>query len=203
MITFASEPVLSQRTLVLNRSWMAVTTTTVRRAMTLVYQEVARIICPDSYETHDLDSWSALAVARDEPCIRTVKRRLRVPEVIVLTIYDGMPKRRVAFSRRNLYRRDTYTCQYCGAQPGTEELTIDHIVPRSHGGRTTWLNCVLACVDCNMRKANRALDRTGMRLRRRPGEPRWSWDVEISMGRRRASWEHFLSERYWNIELVD
>lgn len=203
MDSIAYESVLSQRTLVLNRSWMAVTTTTVRRALSLVYQEAARFICPDSYETHDFDSWAELAVARDEPCIRTVSRQFRVPEVIVLTIYDGMPKRRVAFSRRNLYRRDGFSCQYCGAQPGSEELTIDHVVPRSQGGRTTWANCVLACVRCNMRKANRSLVQAGLRLRHVPKEPRWSWDVEISVGVRRASWEHFLSDRYWNTELID
>ena len=203
MESLASESVLSRRTLVLNRSWMAVTTTTVRRAMSLVYQEAARIICPNSYEIHDFGSWAELSVAQNEPCIRTVASRLRVPEVIVLTIYDGMPRRRVAFSRRNLYRRDSFACQYCGAQPGSEELTIDHIVPRSEGGRTTWSNCVLACISCNMRKANRSLGQTGMVLLKTPKEPRWTWDVEIALGRRRASWEHFLSDRYWNIELVD
>ena len=203
MQALASDTLLTQRTLVLNRSWMAVTTTSVRRAMTLVYQRAARIICPSTYETHDLDSWSALSVARNEPCIRTVQLKLRVPEIIVLSMYDGMPRRSVAFSRRNLYRRDAFTCQYCGARPGSEELTIDHIVPRSHGGRTTWSNCVLACVECNKRKGSRPLDKCGMRLRKKPKEPRWSWDVEIALGRRRASWDTFLSDRYWDTELVD
>jgi len=203
MISAACESILTERTLVLNRSWMAVATTSVRRAMTLVYQGAARIICPETYQTHDFDSWASMAAARDEPCIRTVSVRIKVPEIIVLLIYDGMPRRNVPFSRRNLYRRDRFTCQYCGARPGSEELTIDHIVPRSVGGRTSWGNCVLACVECNKRKANRPLERTGMRLRQKPTEPRWSWDVEIALGRRRASWDQFLSERYWNVELID
>ena len=195
--------VLSQPTLVLNRSWLAITTTTVRRALSLVYQEAAAVICPETYETHDFDSWIGVAVARDEDCIRTVTMRLKVPEIIVLKAYNKLPKRTVAFSRRNLYRRDAYTCQYCGGRPGSEELTIDHINPRSLGGRTTWRNCALACVECNKRKANRTLTRSGMRLRRTPKVPNWSWDVEIAVGRRRASWEHFLSDRYWNVELTD
>ncbi len=194
---------LDSQTLVLNRSWLAISTTTVRKALSLVYQHAATVICPDTYETHDFDSWAGVAVARDEPCIRTVANRLKVPEIIVLNVYNKQPKRSVAFSRRNLYRRDRYTCQYCGARPGSEELTIEHIVPRSHGGRTTWLNCVLACVECNKRKANRRLNNTGMRLLRAPKVPRWSWDVEIAVGRRRASWGHFLSDRYWNVELTD
>ncbi len=195
--------VLDERTLVLNRSWMAITTTTVRRALSLVYQRAAKIVCPESYVIHDFDTWSELAVARDEPCIRSVSLRIRVPEIIVLAMYDGVPSRTVAFSRRNLYRRDLFACQYCGVRPGSEELTIDHIVPRSAGGRSTWTNCVLACVDCNKRKANRPLRRTGMTLLRKPQVPKWSWDIEVSFGRRKVSWENFLSERYWNVELKD
>ncbi len=194
---------LDAPTLVLNRSWLAIATTPVRKALSLVYQQAATVICPDTYETHDFASWAEVAVARDEPCIRTVTTRLKVPEIIVLKVYNKQPKRSVAFSRRNLYRRDNYTCQYCGARPGSEELTIEHVMPRSRGGRTAWLNCVLACVECNKRKAHRCLHETGMRLLRAPKVPRWSWDVEIAVGRRRASWDHFLSDRYWNVELTD
>jgi 5-methylcytosine-specific restriction endonuclease McrA len=116
-------------------------------------------------------------------------------------IYDGMPRRNVPFSRRNLYRRDKFTCQYCGNRPGSEELTIDHIVPRSLGGRTSWSNCVLACVECNKRKANRSPREASMHLRKQPKIPHWSWDVEVALGHRKASWEQFLADRYWNVEL--
>ena len=194
---------LDERTLVLNRSWLAISTTTVRKALSLVYQRTASVICPETYEAHDFDSWTEVAVARDEPCIRTVAMSIRVPEIIVLQTYNKLPRRHVPFSRRNLYRRDQFTCQYCGARPGSEELTIDHIHPKSKGGHTTWRNCALACVDCNKRKSNRTLVESSMRLRRAPKVPRWSWDVEIAVGRRRACWGHFLSERYWNVELQD
>ena len=90
-------------------------------------------------------------------------------------------------------------CQGC--EPGTEELTIDHVTPRCRGGRSTWKNCVLACVSCNKRKANRTVRRAGMRLRKLPKAPNWSWDVEVSVAHRRASWEQFLADRYWNVEL--
>ena len=75
--------------------------------------------------------------------------RLRVPEVIALQHYDRVPLAAVTFSRRNVAKRDHYTCQYCGAQPGVEELTIDHVNPRSQGGQSSWTNCVAACVTCN------------------------------------------------------
>jgi 5-methylcytosine-specific restriction endonuclease McrA len=182
---------LGERTLVLNRSWLAITTTTVRRAVCLLYQDSAHAICPRTYEVHDFDSWLSLEVNGDA-CIRTVVRRVRVPEIIVLKAYDGLPQRTVAFSRRNLYRRDQFTCQYCGRRPGSVALTIDHVVPRSMGGRTTWENCVLACVECNKRKANRTAAEAGMRLKGLPRAPQWSWDVELSVGHRRDSWQHFL-----------
>jgi len=189
--------VLGERTLVLNRSWLAITTTTVRRALSLAYQDSARIICPSTYEIHDFHSWLGLQV-NGHAHVRTVASRVRIPEIIVLRGYDGLPRRSVAFSRRNLYRRDQFTCQYCGNRPGSLDLTIDHVVPRSRGGRTSWENCVLACVECNKRKANRTLGEARMRLLRAPAVPQWSWDVELSLAHRRACWEGFLGSRRSN-----
>jgi 5-methylcytosine-specific restriction endonuclease McrA len=185
--------ILGEPTLVLNRSWLAITTTTVRRALSLVFQDSAHVICPRTYRVHDFSSWASLEVNGD-PFIRTVRSRVRLPEVIVLRAYDGLPMRTVAFSRRNLYRRDAFACQYCGRRPGALDLTIDHVIPRSRGGKTSWENCVLACVECNKRKANRPPDEAGMRLIRVPGAPQWSWDVELGAARR-ASWESFLPRR--------
>lgn len=195
--------VLSERALVLNRSWTAITTTTVRHALVLAYREVAQIICPDTYRAYEFTDWAELSAEGDGPAIATPFLRIRVPEIIVLTRFAGFPKRGVSFSRRNIYRRDSYTCQYCGSRPGSELLSIDHVVPRSRGGRSTWENCVLACLACNKRKANRSLVESGLELARDPARPSWSGALEISLGRRKASWEKFISERYWNIELED
>ena len=193
--------VLSQPTLVLNRSWAAIATTTARHAIGLVYTGAARAIRPESYETHAFDSWADLAVPPGEPVIRTVSFEIRVPEVIVLTRYSGMPAQRATFSRRNLYKRDTNTCQYCGGRPGTSELSIDHVVPRSRGGRSSWENCVLACVLCNSRKANRLPPEAGMHLIRRPVAPRWTPIMEVPIARVRQSWRKFVSDRYWDVPL--
>lgn len=194
---------LDDPTLVLNRSWTAISTTTVRTAFSLVYRDVARIIEPVTYQTHDFASWAELAVAEGEGCVRTVRRALRVPEIIVLTRHNRQPHRNVPFSRRSLYRRDGNRCQYCDRRLPTEELSIDHVVPRAQGGRTTWQNCVLSCVECNAKKGARRPDEAGMRLLRRPGRPKWSPCLAISLGRRRPSWEHFVSEQYWNVTLED
>lgn len=194
---------LDGRTLVLNKAWTAISTTSVRNALGLVYRDVARAVCTETLTPNDFDSWAELSRARGAggEFVSTVSLKIRVPEVVVLRHYGGYPRRTVAFSRRNLYRRDGFTCQYCGSQPGTELLSIDHVTPRSRGGRSTWENCVLACLDCNKRKANRTLLEAGLRLDRKPLRPRGGPAFEISLGTRRASWERFVSERYWNIEL--
>ncbi|MGO8753162.1 MAG: HNH endonuclease [Thermoguttaceae bacterium] len=88
-----------------------------------------------------------------------------------MTGYDRTPEATVTFSRRNVFKRDHFTCQYCGSQPGTEELTVDHVIPRAQGGVSSWTNCVLACVACNKRKADRTPEQAGMKLRRKAGPP--------------------------------
>jgi 5-methylcytosine-specific restriction endonuclease McrA len=193
--------VLSQQALVLNRSWAAIATTSVRHAMRLMFKGSARAIVPETYELHEFATWADLAVEPDEPCIRTVALRIKVPEVILLTSYAGIPNKSVTFTRRNLYRRDRNTCQYCGRRPGTSELSIDHVVPYSRGGRNTWENCVLACMKCNRKKGNRLPQEAGLKLLHEPRRPKWTPIVEIPVGRRRQSWEKFVSERYWNIAL--
>ena len=194
---------LSERALVLNQSWTAITTTSVRHALVLAYRQVARIICPETYQAYEFEDWAELSRANGCETIRTPMLRIRVPEIIVLTKFRGFPNRGVSFSRRNIYRRDAFTCQYCGARPGSELLSIDHVVPRSRGGKSTWENCVLACLACNKKKANRSLPESGLELAKPPLRPTWSGALEISLGRRKPSWEKFISERYWNVELTD
>ncbi len=196
-----SASVLSQPTLVLNESWIAIHTVPVRHALRLLFTGAAKAIQPETYEAHEFETWADLAVTPEEPCIRTVKLRIKVPEVIVLTRYNGLPDPAAVFTRRNLFRRDQNTCQYCGRRPGTSELSIDHVLPRSRGGRSSWENCVLSCMECNRRKGSRTPTESGLRLIRRPAKPRWSPFLEISLARVRQSWERFVSDSYWDVPL--
>lgn len=193
--------VLEERALVLNRHWTAVGTTPVRVALCLMYREAARAVHPVDSTLHDFDSWASVPPVDGEPCVRTERYRIRPPEILLLNLYEGIPRRRVSFSRRNVYRRDRLTCQYCGARPALDELTVDHIVPRSKGGRTTWTNCVLSCVRCNRRKSNRTLGEAGVRLIREPREPTWSPCLTIPVGQRRPSWEPFILEPMRALEI--
>lgn len=160
--------VLNRPTLVLNRNWQPVGVATVAKSLVKVWNETARIIDPADYQQYSWADWARLRSSDDDLVIRTRTDRLRVPEVIVLAKYDRLPSSTVTFSRRNIFKRDHFACPYCGRQPGSGELTIDHIVPRSQGGASTWENCALACIECNARKADRTPDQARMPLHRKP-----------------------------------
>jgi 5-methylcytosine-specific restriction endonuclease McrA len=190
-----SSPVLERPTLVLNRNWQPVRIATVARSLVLLWNEAAHVVDPVDYRLYNWTDWALLAPRDDEPAIRTVRYRLRVPEVLTLTRHDKPRQTAVTFSRRNVFKRDHATCQYCGARPGLEGLTIDHVIPRSRGGQTTWENCALACVGCNARKADRTPEQAGMRLRRTPARPAWKPLYDAATVRV-ASWARFLGEAH-------
>lgn len=196
---------LSRPVLVLNRQWRAIQVTTVKEAIGLVAKDHALIVEPGTFETHRLLSWNDVSRAKasvGDRLIRSSHLALVPPEVILLTEYAGDGEKSVAFSRRNIWKRDRYTCMYCGVQPHDHaELSIDHVMPKSRGGRSTWENCVLACVDCNKRKADRTPAEAGMRLRKEPVRPTWKTLAHVPVRSRRESWEHFLSRAYWDLEL--
>ena len=112
------------------------------------------------------------------------------------------PKTSVKFSRQNIYARDRYKCQYCGNQYPTEELTYDHVMPKSRGGTTEWENIVTCCIDCNRKKGGRIPSEASMQLVRRPKRPTWIPAVRITIGFREIpqDWRDYL---YWNGSLLD
>ena len=197
---------LNTSVLVLNRSFLPIHITNVRRAFTLLYQGIARAVDAE-YRTFDFESWSELSVARDTESIGSVQGRIRVPRVIVLTTFDRIPKRHVRFSRLNIYARDDFTCQYCGGRPARTELNLDHVVPRSLGGKSTWENVVCSCLDCNRRKGGRTPRQAHLRLRRKPVRPRWTPFVNLMLSTvRYQEWRPFLNivdASYWNTELAE
>ena len=197
-----SPRVLQRPALVLNRNWQPIHVATVARAILMLYSGTVRVVDPEDYQTYDWEDWARMRPGDDEQCIRSVAQCVRVPEVVVLAHYDGMPGTTVPFSRRNIYKRDRFTCQYCGCQPAMEDLTIDHVLPRAQGGVSSWENCVLACFTCNRMKADRTPEQAHMRLRHPPKRPAWrplySWHAKPI-----KSWTRFLGEAYWNVTLRD
>ena len=197
---------LNTAVLVLNRSYLPVHVTSVRRAFALLYQGIARAV-NEEYRTFDFEEWSQLAVARDGDHIGTISGRIRVPRVIVLVAFDRLPRRHVRFSRINLMTRDDFRCQYCALKPQRSELNLDHVVPRALGGRSTWENVVTSCVDCNRRKGGRTPKQARMKLIRTPVRPKWTPLAHLMMSSvRYEEWRPFLNvvdASYWNAELKD
>jgi 5-methylcytosine-specific restriction endonuclease McrA len=181
---------LETSVLVLNRSYLPIHVTSARRAFSLIYQQVARPV-NRAFQTFDFDEWRRLEVNGDG-AVGTPSGRIRVPRVIVLTRYDRIPRRHVRYSRVNVFARDKYTCQYCGGQPPRSQLNLDHVVPRSLGGRTTWENVVASCVDCNRRKGGRTPQQARLRLLRKPMRPRWTPLMSLSIHNAHEEWRPFL-----------
>ncbi len=197
---------LDTSVLVLNRLYQPIHVTSVRRAFALLYQGIARAI-DHEYRLFDFASWAALSAEAHGDSVGTPGRRLRIPRVIVLVACERLPHARIRFSRFNVYARDQNRCQYCGRQFGRSDLNLDHVVPRSRGGTTTWENVVCSCVTCNLRKGGRTPEEAGMRLLARPARPRWS--PFHRLGTKRPpfrEWAPFLDladASYWNAELIE
>src|SRR5437016_9671044 len=154
---------LSTKVLVLNRSYLPVHVTSVKRAFALLYQGVARAV-DEQYRTFDYPSWLDLAAEVHHERVGIVGGFVRVPRVLLLIAYERVPKRHVRFSRFNIYARDNNTCQYCGRRLPRTELNLDHVIPRSRGGTSTWENVVCSCHVCNRRKGGKTPDEAGMLL---------------------------------------
>jgi 5-methylcytosine-specific restriction endonuclease McrA len=185
--------VLELPTLVLNQQWQPVHVTTVSRSLILLWNDAARVVDPELYRLFSWRDWAERTPSEGEACIRSARLRLAAPQVITLLYYDRLPKTAVTFIRRNVAKRDHFTCQYCAAQPGAESITIDHIMPRSQGGTSTWINCVAACERCNAKKGDRTPEQAGIRLRHRPVRPEWK-PFCAAQGARIESWARFLPQ---------
>lgn len=185
---------LERSALVLNRSWMPVHVTNVRRALCMLVRDVARVVAPDTLAVYAFPEWIRLLDPPTRHFVRSPSVRIPIPEVVVLRGYDRVPCHEAPFTRRNLFLRDDFTCQYCGRRSHAERLSIDHVTPRSRGGRTSWENCVLACVSCNARKADRPLKESGLRLLRQPTRPRWTPYLNLRPSQHLDSWHRFAPD---------
>ena len=133
--------------------------------------------------------------------IHSVSFTIKLPSVIRLLRIVKRQKSPIKFSRQNIYARDRYNCQYCGEKLPTDELTYDHVIPKSRGGKTEWKNIVTCCIDCNRKKGGRTPAEAGMKLVRKPARPKWIPAVRVTIGFKEIpqTWRDYL---YWNVEIV-
>lgn len=165
--------VLDLPVLVLNRHYVPIRVTPVRRALVLLYTGHARALEPTG-ELLAFDEWSTLLPRHEDDAVQLIRGALRAPRVVHLTFYDRVPRLAIRLTRQNLMLRDQYQCQYCGQRPGPAELNLDHVVPRSLGGTDSWENLVVSCKPCNLKKGKKTPREAGMHLRRLPVIPRLS-----------------------------
>lgn len=207
----ATHSALDASVLVLNKLFMAVHVISVRRAFILLCKELAEVVSLEDgqFLTYDFQSWREVSEYRlknfrheDDDWVRTATTQIQVPRVIRLMSYERMPKHTVKFNRRNIFARDNNQCQYCGKKFSTQDLSLDHITPRSQGGQSSWENIVCACVNCNVRKGGRTPKQAHMTLIRKPEKPKRSPMLNLKLTHRKyQSWKTFLDNAYWSVEL--
>jgi 5-methylcytosine-specific restriction endonuclease McrA len=202
---------LESNVLVLNRHYMAVRVVGARRAFSLLFRELAEVVSYEegTYANYDFQSWCEVSQFKRqfEPdgydWVATLNFHIAVPKIIRLLFYDRLPRSDVKFNRRNIFARDENRCQYCGKKYSTKELSLDHVIPRSLGGKSIWENVVCACVRCNVKKGGRTPDQAHMTLIRRPVKPRRNPLIHVHLGHQRYhSWKQFLDNAYWSVELT-
>jgi len=206
-----SESALDASVLVLNKLYMAVHIISVRRAFCLLCKDLAEVVTMEAgqFMTYDFQTWREVSEFRarhfreeEDDWVRTASTEIQAPRVIRLVGYEKLPKQTVKFNRRNIFARDNNQCQYCGKKFPTSELSLDHVLPRSQGGPSTWDNIVCACVKCNVRKGGRTPKQAHMTLIRLPVKPKRSPMLNMKLTHRKyQSWKSFLDAAYWSVEL--
>ncbi|HEY7120082.1 MAG TPA: HNH endonuclease [Tepidisphaeraceae bacterium] len=208
-------PALSANVLVLNKFYQAIRVVNVRRAFTLLCKELAEVVHIDTdekghsrWQNFNFESWQEVSALKAEfepdgfDWIHTVRFQIAVPKIIRLLVYEKLPRQDVKFNRRNIYARDSNRCQYCGRKFPTTELSLDHVKPKSQGGRSSWDNIVCCCLKCNVKKGGRTPEQAHMHLITKPVKPKRSPVINIRLADERyASWKQFLDNAYWTVEL--
>ncbi|MFT7032165.1 MAG: 5-methylcytosine-specific restriction endonuclease McrA [Cyclobacteriaceae bacterium] len=165
---------MNDKVLVLNQDYSPLTLCTVSRAFLLVFLEKAELLAADK-----------------NGYMRTVSMSYPKPSVIKIKSYVHVPYKGVVLSRYNILKRDAHKCQYCGT---TKDLTLDHLIPRSKGGKSTWKNLVTACKRCNSRKGDSTPTEAGLVLQKPPFKPSYIMFLRNSVGELNDDWQQYLKK---------
>ncbi|MDQ3394151.1 MAG: HNH endonuclease [Bacteroidota bacterium] len=163
---------MMRNVLVLNQDFSPFTVCTVQRAFLLVFLQKAELLSGAANQS-----------------LRTISEVYPMPAVIRLHHYIRIPYRGVVLTRQNIFKRDHFECQYCGAG---KELTIDHVMPRSRGGKSTWKNLITACKHCNAKKGHHTPQEAGMALAKQPYKPSYIIFLRDFSGLSREEWRPYL-----------
>ncbi len=165
---------MNKRVLVLNQDYTPLTVCSIQRAFLLIFLQKAELVSQF-----------------DGQFLRTVTRHFPKPAVIRIGKYINIPYKGVELSRQNVFKRDSYQCQYCGTE---KELTLDHVLPRSRKGRSSWTNLVTACKSCNTRKGDSLPEEAGFILKAQPYKPSFILFLRDFSGYIQEEWRPFLTK---------
>jgi len=204
---------LDSSVLVLNRFYTAIHVVSARRAFSLLCKEAAEVVAVEEnrFSTYNLRTWKEVSEFRARfegtnhgDWVHTVSFDILVPRIIRLLVYDKFPEKTVKFNRRNIFARDENRCLYCGRRFPTSELSLDHVIPKAYGGKTTWENIVCACTACNKKKGGRTPKEAHMTLIRKPAMPKRSPIIALKLrSEKYQSWKQFVDNAYWNVTLEE
>lgn len=162
---------LNEKVLILNKYWLPVNIKTLKSILPRICAGRLSIVGSD-YMVYDWEQWIEATVPGNNHII-TTQGLIAKPTVAISRHYDRVPKRNIKLSKKNVFRRDGYTCAYSGRKLTASEATVDHVIPRSRGGETSWLNLVTCSRDINIKKGNRSLRDSGYQLLYSPYKPQW------------------------------
>lgn len=163
---------MEKKVLVLNLDHTPIAVVNVQKAMVLTILEKVSVLADYPFLS-----------------IRTIDHEFRYPAVVRLDEYKSVPYRGVLLNRNNLFKRDNNECQYCGSQ---KHLTVDHVIPRSKGGKSNWTNLTTACHRCNVQKGDKSLEEVGLLIKRKPFKPTLAYFLAEYAERNAAEWIPFL-----------
>lgn len=166
---------MGRKVLILNQDYSALSICSVPKAFLLVYLNKAELVAESSAYF-----------------LRTISNAYPMPTVIRLNRYINLPYKGVMMTRQNIFKRDGHRCVYCGTH---EDLTLDHVLPKSRGGRTSWDNLATACKRCNTRKGDRTPEEAMMPMLLRPFKPSFIMFLRDFSGATDESWTPFLTKR--------
>jgi len=183
--------------LILNKSWSAVGVKSVKRCIIKVFSGLARFLDPIDFQLYTFDDWLKLQISSQDfySSIQMTHGQLRAPEIIVLTSYNGFRMGSIKLNKKNLLVRDDFRCQYSGQVLTFKTATVDHVIPKSLGGKTTWNNLVICSKDINRKKANKLPGEVGLKLLKAPKKPKWNPCYAYYMENRPPSWGKFLNTK--------
>lgn len=212
-----STSVLNSPILVLNKHWSSIRIETVKDGLTKAFTGGAKLMDEETSMLYAWEDWFRQFSFdfNDEvddfgyEFIKASSALVRAPKIIVLTSYDKIPFAEIKLTRRNLLIRDKFICQYTGQRLNSRNATMDHIVPRSLGGKTEWTNVVICSFEANVKKGNKTLAEAGLKLLKKPVAPKWHPLYSYVIQNRPECWNKFIDTDkwneigYWDVELID